>query len=109
MITADLPLFAQPAVPALHRQRERATSIAAAAAQERKLSSRHQLVLEAFAAHDALGLTDRELEQLPTFALWAPSTARKRRSELFHMGRLVEADRRGGMTVWRLAPEVPRG
>jgi hypothetical protein len=104
MITNDLPLFATHAGTApLHRRSDAPTAIAAAEAVADKLSGRQAMVLAAFTAAGAHGLTDRELEQRREFAQWAPSTARKRRSELFHLGRLVDGGRRDGLTVWRLA------
>ena len=61
-------------------------------------------VLHALADAGSKGLTDRELETLPIFAARGPSTIRKRRSELFHAGRVVRIDRRDGMAVWSIAP-----
>ena len=103
MTVADLPLFAQPAVPPLHRRRDPGTSRAAADRVQRRLSPLHQQVLTAVAAAGDRGATGRELEQLPCFAACAPSTIRKRASECLHMGRLVDGGRRDGMTVYRLA------
>lgn len=103
MMVADLPLFAQPAVPPLHRRRDPETSRRAAARVMHRLSPLHQLVLTAVAAAGGRGATGRELEQLPCFAQCAPSTVRKRASECLHMGRLVDAGRRDGMTIYQLA------
>lgn len=66
----------------------------------------HQRVLAAFQTFGAM--TDGELEAIPEFASYGPSTLRKRRSELFQLGRLkVKAKRRNGrgfnMVVWDLA------
>ena len=61
-------------------------------------------VLHALAEAGSKGLTDRELETLPIFAARGPSTIRKRRSELFHAGRVVRIGRRDGMAVWSIAP-----
>lgn len=74
-----------------------------AAARVLKVCSRlHSEVMGAFIAHGPM--TDRELERLPQFAHLAPSTARKRRSELFQAGRLIATDeRRDGLTVWAVA------
>ncbi len=104
MLLTDLPLFAaQPEPARLHRGTDRATSIAAAEAVSKTLSGRQQMVFDAFVAAGANGLTDGELETQHQFSQWAPSTARKRRCELCAMDKLVEAGRRNGMTVWRLA------
>jgi hypothetical protein len=56
-------------------------------------------VLMALRAHGAM--TDGELEKLPQFKEYGPSTVRKRRSELFQDGRVVATGgRRDGMNVW---------
>jgi hypothetical protein len=102
MMLTDLPLFAQPVVPPLHRRRDPSTSRDAAAKVARKLSPLHAQVIDAVAAAGARGLTGGELEQLPQFADLKPSTARKRASELHHLGRLRHAGRRDGMTVYVL-------
>lgn len=99
MITADLPLFA---VPPMHRRTDPETSRDAAARIARRLSPLHQQVLTAVAAAGGQGATGRELEQLPCFADCAPSTIRKRASELHHAGRLQDAGRRDGLTVYVL-------
>lgn len=62
----------------------------------------HSEVMGAFIAHGPM--TDKELERLPQFAHLSPSTARKRRSELYQAGKLIATDeRREGLTVWRPA------
>jgi uncharacterized protein YcaQ len=96
----DLPLFA---VPPMHRTTDPETSRAAAAAVTRRLSDLHGRVLAAVAAVGAVGVTGAELERQPGFADCAPSTVRKRLSELNKMGRLAAAGRRDGMTVYMLA------
>jgi hypothetical protein len=60
----------------------------------------HQAVLAALDAAGARGLTDRELEQLPQFAHYGPSTIRKRRSELYQGGILTHRGTRDGLMVW---------
>ena len=74
-----------------------------AAAKVLKVCGRlHSEVMGAFIANGPM--TDRELERLPQFAHLAPSTARKRRSELFQAGKLIATDeRREGLTVWGAA------
>lgn len=47
-------------------------------------------------------LNDRELESLPCFKGLAPSTARKRRSELVQQGRLVKVGRKDKLSTWDL-------
>jgi len=48
-------------------------------------------------------MTDRELESLPRFADYAPSTIRKRRSELYlDHKKIMPAGERDGLTVWRI-------
>lgn len=77
------------------------TEVDAAVKIARKVNALHELVMAAFREHGTL--TDRELERLPAFAHLGPSTARKRRSELFQLGQLISTtERRDGLTVWRL-------
>ena len=94
MMVADLPLFAatRAADPETIRDAARRVS--------RRLGDLHRAVVSAVAGAGRTGLTDRELERLPQFAGLAPSTARKRRSEAFQAGLLVDAGRRDGLTVW---------
>lgn len=62
----------------------------------------HSEVMGAFIANGPM--TAGELERLPQFAHLAPSTARKRVSELKASGLLVATgERRDGMTVWGVA------
>lgn len=56
------------------------TEIAAAQSICRRRNRLHELVLQAFAAHG--DMTDEQLERLVQFEHYAPSTLRKRRSEL---------------------------
>jgi hypothetical protein len=80
------------------------TSIEAAEVIARKRTELHGRVLEAF---DTRGpMTDEELEQLPAFVPYGPSTIRKRRSELYQQGSLeVCGERRNSrdrkMLIWR--------
>jgi hypothetical protein len=77
------------------------------------LTELHERVLLAFRMHGTL--TDEELERLPEFTDYSPSTIRKRRSELYRdHKRLCEngatrPNARGTaeLTVWRLAPTPP--
>lgn len=83
----------------------RDTEIAAAAAVQPRLNAMHDDVRKAFQAKGPM--TDEQLEQLPQFADWAPSTARKRRSELMIAGELQAVgdtvnSRNRRMVVWGL-------
>lgn len=78
--------FDRPDPARMVRTDARDTEIAAAAAVQPRLNVMHEQVLAAFTAQGPM--TDEQLEQLPQFADWAPSTARKRRSELMMAGRL---------------------
>ena len=95
--TADLPLFAAP--PMVHTI-EHATSREAASRVLPKVHALHRDVLAAIEAAGDDGLTDRELEQLPQFARYGPSTIRKRRSELYQLGYLTHNSTRHGLMVW---------
>jgi len=82
------------------------TSIAAATVIIQRRTELHEKVLQAFAAHGAM--TDEQLETLPEFHDYGPSTIRKRRSELFQQHALVpigEAVNTRGrkMLIWRRA------
>jgi hypothetical protein len=48
------------------------------------------------------GKTDREIERLDGFQSYAPSTIRKRRSELFQLGKLTADGERDGLTIWKV-------
>lgn len=81
------------------------TSRDAAAVIARKRTALHAKVLLAFQAHGQM--TDEDLERLPAFEGYGPSTIRKRRSELYQQGALVSygdrANSRGrSMLVWGL-------
>lgn len=88
------------------RRTDPVTSHAAARAVAGRLSVLQAEVLEAFEQHDTL--TDEALERLPGFNHLAPSTVRKRRSELYQAGLIREAgfatNSRGRMMiVWTVA------
>lgn len=54
-------------------------------------------------------MTDGELERLPQFEAYSPSTVRKRRSELYQSGRVVwTGEKRGGFKVWRGRAETTK-
>jgi hypothetical protein len=80
------------------------TSVEAALVIARKRTELHGRVLDAF---DACGpMTDEELERLPAFLSYGPSTIRKRRSELYQQGSLEACGERRNsrdraMLVWR--------
>lgn len=90
------------------RARDRQTSKDAAERVRPHLSQLQTAVLNALMAHGAAGLTDKELERLPLFQDLAPSTVRKRRSELLQLGRVREAGVRDRLTVWVAADEPRR-
>lgn len=69
------------------RYHDHRTSIAAANAVVLSRRALQMRVLEAFADHGVM--TDEELELLPEFAHYGPSTIRKRRSELYQAGLLI--------------------
>lgn len=90
-------------LPPASRRADHATSAAAGEAVQRRASALHNQILDCF---DEFGrLTDEQLEHMPCFAGLAPSTVRKRRSELLALGKLkavgVVLNSRGRtMTVW---------
>lgn len=94
----ELPLFAGV------RTSDPQTAHDAADAIAHKLSSLQQQVLTAFATFGDRGATGREAEGLPCFSACAPSTIRKRITELHRLGRLTEAGERDGLTVYRYVP-----
>ena len=109
---ADLPLFAGAESasvdrPPMHRAADPLTSRAAAAGILPKVNTLHEQVLSALAAAGADGLNDRQLEQLPQFAKYGPSTIRKRRSELYQLGYVTHRGTRDGLMVWVRVPGAP--
>lgn len=95
------------------RRDGRDTEIAAAAKVQRGLSALQQRVLQAFVELGG-SATDEQLEQRPQFADLAPSTVRKRRSELLAAGLLVADGERLNsrglpMTRWRLTGQSQEG
>lgn len=94
-------VMAAPAVPRrMVRVRDLRTCYQAADDVIPLLNELQMGVLRAISDAGARGLTDRELEQLPVFAGRAPSTVRKRRSELYQAGLLLVVGVRDKMTVW---------
>lgn len=82
------------------------TSVLAADAVQKKASGLHAAITEAI-FEQGHGMTDQELEDLSRFSHYAYSTVRKRRTELFQAGLLVEVgirtnSRRQKMIVWDL-------
>ncbi len=84
------------------RAPDHGTSVMAAGKVERKRSDLQEWIVCALRANGPM--TDRELEQLPEFIMYAPSTVRKRRSELWDDGRgvLVRDGVKDGLTIWKL-------
>lgn len=93
-------------LPPPSRRGDHVTSILAGEAVQRRASALHRIILDRF---DEFGrLTDEQLEHMPCFADLAPSTVRKRRSELYQMGILkqvstVTNSRGRQMIVWGIA------
>lgn len=100
----DLPLFSP---PPMVRENDAPTSLDAAARMRPKVNALHEQVLSALAAAGAEGLNDRQLEQLPQFAHYGPSTIRKRRSELYQLGYVTHFGTRDGLMVWVRVPGAP--
>lgn len=90
-------------LPPDHRHPDHATAVAAAHRIRPIGKTLRAQVFDAIAQAGERGLTDLELEQLPSFRAYGFSTVRKRRSELYKQGRLVKAGERGGASVWVLA------
>jgi hypothetical protein len=83
-------------------------SIETQAAAVRARSTRVALqerILEILATEGPMN--DRQLETRNEFRGYAPSTVRKRRSELLEADRIVAVGRHEGMAVWDLAPSRP--
>ncbi len=102
---ADLPLFSS---APMTRRTDGETSRDAAARIAPKVNALHELVLDALFAAGARGLNDRELERLPQFSHYGPSTIRKRRSELYQLGLVTHQSTRDGLMVWVPVPGAPR-
>ncbi len=86
----------------LHRVPDHETSIAAAKSILPCRTVLQQQIVNALIARGPM--TDGELERLPMFADYGPSTVRKRRSELYQDGRVVPTGaRRDGMKEWAAA------
>lgn len=87
------------------RTDDRETAVLAAETVLPKLNRLRTRVLALITEAGPDGLTDKELEQLPEFAGYAYSTVRKRRTELFQAGYLVEAGVRDRLTIWTVAAD----
>ena len=99
------------AVRGLVRPTDPPPAQAAAAAMVPQRLTLQQQVLAAVTASGPMH--DEALEQLPAFAAYAPSTIRKRRSELAQHGVLVAVGERRNsrgrrMTLWDLATRAYR-
>lgn len=84
------------------------TSLESAAVVARKLTVLHGYVLQAFREQGPM--TDEDVEQLPQFADFGPSTIRKRRSELYQAGRLAAVGERRNsrnrrMVIWAIVEQ----
>lgn len=96
----DYPLL-RPSV----RKTDPATSAKAADAIRPALGALQEAVMAAFVQHGAM--TGRDAERLPEFDDYAPSTVRKRISELAAYGLLIpcgtDTTRRAPLTIYRAA------
>jgi len=92
------------ATPQLRRMNHRHDPPAARKAAKRIAPHLTTLQAAVFDMLKAIGpMTDRELESLDRFASYAPSTIRKRRSELYLVHKTIEpAGERDGLTVWKI-------
>lgn len=102
----DLPSAERPDISGMVHRDDPATSIDAAHVIERKRTELHERVITAFRDHGAM--TDEDLELLPEFHGFGPSTIRKRRSELVQARVLVAVGERRNsrnrkMLVWKVA------
>jgi hypothetical protein len=87
-------------LPPARRKNDPSTCVAP---DGRALNDLHNQVLDALEMYGPM--TDEQLEQLPQFKSFGPSTIRKRRSELYQMGRLRRHGERQNsrgryMVVW---------
>jgi hypothetical protein len=103
MTVTDLPLFAP--VP-LVRARDHRTSRLAADRVTPVLTPLRLKVYQTIRDAGPYGLTAKELERLPQFADLAPSTARKRISELLASGHIVAIGVREGAKAWTITDPV---
>lgn len=87
--------------PDMHRKTDHQTSIDAS--ERIAKSCKTELQREIWRIlRNAGPMTDGELERMDCFSHYAPSTVRKRRSELYQDGRLAETGEvRSRMKVWR--------
>jgi len=105
--TGDL-FYHPPNIKGMVRRADHSTSVSAAVGVVKRDKSKLQAeVLAAF--HELGPMTDGELEALPRFSQYAYSTVRKRRTELYQNGDLVDTGERrisvpshSAMKVWRL-------
>jgi hypothetical protein len=91
------------------RHGDPSTAKAAAGAVAQHRTELHKLVLEALRTHGPM--TDEDLEQLPQFKDYGPSTIRKRRSELFESKDVLSSGARKNsrnrpMIVWKIAEQA---
>ena len=105
-MTTELDMFTDlhgTLVPKLNHSCDPPASFEAADRLKPDLSRLQALVLQAFSVHGPM--TDEELELLPEFNAYGPSTIRKRRSELFHLRKLCSTGEKKNlrgfnMTIW---------
>jgi hypothetical protein len=90
------------------RRENPSTSVAAAKIIVRGVSDLQRRVLEAFTQQGPM--TDEELEQLPQFSHYGPTTVHKRRTELYQAHKVerdsMKRNSRGvRMIVWNIRKE----
>ena len=90
----------------MYRKNDHDTSIEAARVVAEFRTVLQQQIFEVLQVRP---MTDGELENLPQFMSYGPSTVRKRRSELYQAGLIRESgERRGRFKVWAVVAEVLR-
>lgn len=97
----DLDLFTYAATRGMVRNSNPETSVKAAVKVIAKQSKLHEAILSVLKSEGPLN--DRELENRPEFWTYAPSTVRKRRTELYQAGLVESCGEKDGLTVWRVA------
>ena len=96
----QLGLFNRPSPETMSRATDPDTSHEAAARVLPSCTALQGQIMEKLRMFPKTGLTAGELEAMQDFKGLAPSTVRKRVSELYHAGNLRIMGRRDGMNVW---------
>lgn len=105
---SELPLFAPVGPPDPpspdHRANDLETAVDAAMRVRWVSGTLRARVYAVIESAGDRGITDLELERLAVFNKYAPSTVRKRRSELWQQGRVRIDGKRDGASVWVAVP-----